>query len=65
MSPSGAMLRSYKDHSEIMAYLCLRDPARMIAAFYHHPYRIYITIPAIIDAKAEPCCEASAPTPEG
>jgi DNA-binding FadR family transcriptional regulator len=50
MSQPGAILRSYKDHTEIMAGLCARDSASVVAAFDRHLDRIYTTTQAILDA---------------
>ena len=50
MSQPGAILRSYKDHNEIMAGLCARDRATVVAAFDRHLDRIYTTTQAILDA---------------
>jgi DNA-binding FadR family transcriptional regulator len=50
MSQPGAILRSYKDHTEIMAGLRARDPAGVVAAFDRHLERIYTTTRAILDA---------------
>lgn len=50
MSQPGAILRSYKDHTEIMAGLRARDPAAVVAAFDRHLDRIYATTRAILDA---------------
>ena len=50
MSQPGAILRSYKDHTEIMAGLRARDPAAVVAAFDRHLDCIYATTRAILDA---------------
>ena len=50
MAQPGAILRSYKDHIEIMAGLCARDSASVVAAFDRHLDRIYTTTQAIFDA---------------
>lgn len=50
MSQPGAILRSFKDHSEILAALRARDSAAVVAAFEHHLDRIYSTTRAILDA---------------
>ena len=50
MSQPGAILRSYKDHTEIMAGLRARDSASVVAAFDRHLDRIYTTTRAILDA---------------
>jgi DNA-binding GntR family transcriptional regulator len=65
MSQSGAILRSYKDHSEIMARLRARDPARVVAGYDRHLYHIYGTTRAIFDAMGQWRSDASAPTPKG
>ncbi len=49
MSQPGAILRSYKDHNEIMAGLRARDAAHVVAAFDRHLDRIYTTTRAILD----------------
>lgn len=53
MSQPGAILRSYKDHSEILAGLRARDSAAVVAAFERHLERIYDTTRTILDAMAE------------
>jgi len=53
MSQPGAILRSYKDHSDIMTGLRARDPGAVIAAFDRHLERIYNTTRAILDAMAQ------------
>lgn len=50
MAQPGAILRSYKDHTDIMAGLRARDPAIVVAAFDRHLERIYTTTRAILDA---------------
>jgi len=50
MSQPGAILRSYKDHSEILAGLRARDAAAVVAGFDRHLDRIYTTTRAILDA---------------
>jgi DNA-binding FadR family transcriptional regulator len=50
MSQPGAILRSYKDHTEIMAGLCARDSVSVFSAFDRHLDRIYTTTQAILDA---------------
>ena len=50
MSQPGAILRSFKDHSQILAGLHARDAAAVVAAFEHHLDRIYNTTRAILDA---------------
>jgi len=53
MSQPGAILRSYKDHTEIMAGLRARDAATVVAGFDRHLDRIYTTTRAILDALGE------------
>lgn len=53
MSQAGAILRSYKDHTEIMAGLRARDAAAVVAGFDRHLDRIYTTTRAILDALGE------------
>jgi DNA-binding FadR family transcriptional regulator len=53
VSQPGAILRSYKDHTEIMAGLRARDPTAVVAAFDRHLDRIYATTRAILDAVAQ------------
>ncbi len=50
MSQPGAILRSYKDHTEIMVGLRARDRAAVVAAFDRHLDRIYTTTQAILEA---------------
>lgn len=51
MAQSGAILRSYRDHSEFIARLReVNDLASVIAAFDRHLSRIYTTTRAITDA---------------
>jgi DNA-binding FadR family transcriptional regulator len=54
MSQPGAILRSYRDHTEIMAGLRAHDAAAVVAAFDRHLDRIYATTRAILDAIEEP-----------
>jgi DNA-binding FadR family transcriptional regulator len=49
MSQPGAILRSFKDHSEILAGLRARDAAAVVAAFERHLDHIYNTTRAILD----------------
>lgn len=49
VSQPGAILRSYKDHSEIVAGLRARDAAAVVTAFDRHLDRIYTTTRAILD----------------
>ncbi len=53
MSQPGAILRSYKDHTEIMAALRARDAAAVVAAFDRHLDRIFTTTRAILDAEGQ------------
>jgi DNA-binding FadR family transcriptional regulator len=66
MSQPGAILRSYKDHTEIMAGLRARDPVGVVAAFDRHLERIYTTTHAILDAmgRHRPAGESDG-TPQG
>jgi DNA-binding FadR family transcriptional regulator len=50
MSQAGAILQSYRDHTEIMAALRARDAASVVAAFDRHLDRIYTSTRAILDA---------------
>jgi DNA-binding FadR family transcriptional regulator len=50
VSQPGAILRSYKDHTDIMAGLRARDRDAVVAAFDRHLNRIYATTRAILDA---------------
>jgi DNA-binding GntR family transcriptional regulator len=43
MSQPGAILRSFKDHTEIMAGLRARNGSAVVAAFDRHLDRIYTT----------------------
>jgi DNA-binding FadR family transcriptional regulator len=49
MSQPGAILRSYKDHADILAGLAAHDAAAVAAAFDQHLARIYATTRAILD----------------
>ncbi len=53
VSQPGAILRSYRDHANIMAGLRARDPAAVVAAFDQHLKRIYTTTLAIRKAMEE------------
>jgi DNA-binding FadR family transcriptional regulator len=53
VSQPGAILRSYRDHTDIMAGLRARDPAAVVAAFDQHLNRIYNTTLAIRNAMEE------------
>lgn len=66
MSQPGAILRSFRDHSEIMAGLRAGDAAAVVAAFDRHLARIYTTTRAILDAMGQhrPGAESEGP-PEG
>lgn len=50
MSQPGAILRSYKDHNDILAGLRARDRAAVVAAFDRHLDRIYTTTRSILAA---------------
>jgi DNA-binding FadR family transcriptional regulator len=52
MSQPGAILLSFKDHSEILAGLRRRDAPAVVAAFEKHLDRIYNTTRAILEAVA-------------
>ena len=66
MSQPGAILRSYRDHTEIMAGLRAHDAAAVVAAFNRHLDRIYATTRAILETSEEPCVEdATTGIPEG
>jgi DNA-binding FadR family transcriptional regulator len=66
MSQPGAILRSYKDHTEIMAGLRAHDAAAVVAAFDRHLDHIYATTRAILDAMGQRRSDdESAGTPEG
>jgi DNA-binding FadR family transcriptional regulator len=54
VSQPGAILRSYRDHTDIMAGLRARDAAAVVAAFDRHLDRIYRTTRAILDAIGDP-----------
>ncbi len=49
MSQPGAILRSYREHLDIMAALGSRDPAKAVAAFDRHIERIYTTTRSILE----------------
>jgi DNA-binding FadR family transcriptional regulator len=53
VSQPGAILRSYRDHTDIVAGLRTRDPAAVVAAFDRHLDRIYTTTLAILNAMEE------------
>jgi DNA-binding FadR family transcriptional regulator len=53
MSQPGAILRSYKDHTDIMVGLRARDAAAVVAAFDRHLDRIYTTTRVILDAMGQ------------
>ena len=50
MSQPGAILRSYKDHTDILAGLRTHDRSAVVAAFDRHLDRIYTTTRSILDA---------------
>jgi DNA-binding FadR family transcriptional regulator len=50
MSQPGAILRSYKDHTDILAGLRAHDRSAVVAAFDRHLDRIYTTTRSILDA---------------
>lgn len=49
VSQPGAILRSYKDHLDVVAGLRARSPAKAVAAFNRHIERIYVTTRSILD----------------
>jgi DNA-binding FadR family transcriptional regulator len=59
VSQPGAILRSYKDHSEIMAGLRAHDRAAVVASFDRHLDRIYRTTEAILEAMGRSAEESS------
>jgi DNA-binding FadR family transcriptional regulator len=59
VSQPGAILRSYKDHSEIMAGLRAHDRAAVVAGFDRHLDRIYRTTEAILEAMGRSTEESS------
>lgn len=64
MSQPGAILRSFKDHSEIMAGLRSGDAAAVVAAFDRHLDRIYATTRAILAAAQQRPAAADDAMPE-
>jgi DNA-binding GntR family transcriptional regulator len=53
MSQPGAILRSFKEHTEIMTGLRARNRSAVVAAFDRHLDRIYTTTRAILDAMGQ------------
>jgi hypothetical protein len=53
VSQPGAILRSYKDHTEIMAGLHAYDAAAVAGAFDRHIDRIYATTRIILEAMGQ------------
>jgi DNA-binding FadR family transcriptional regulator len=53
VSQPGAILRSYKDHTEIMAGLHAHDAAAVVGAFDRHIDRIYATTRSILEAMGQ------------
>jgi DNA-binding FadR family transcriptional regulator len=64
MSQPGAILLSFKDHSEILAGLRARDAEAVVTAFEKHLDRIYNTTRAILDAMGRDASAASRDEPE-
>lgn len=54
VSQPGAILRSYKDHTEIMAGLRARNAATVVSAFDRHLDRIYTTTRMILEGGRKP-----------